>query len=135
MTQETEQLRQGPPTEDVPAGAPDPDPEPAAKPNRLNRRPASTAGVYMVLVADAAIDPETGKPKVKLKEAGYRELGWYRGHGHGHVRRQVVEDVQEKRIETELSLARGIWIRPVPAESWPNLEQPTGYQVERKLVV
>ena len=95
----------------------DPDPEPQGEAHRRTRRPAHTAGWYMVIAAPQKI-------------GGYTEVGWYKANDDEQAKRLAVSDAErghlpelKRSIETD-----GAWLRAVPARSWPKIDK-TGYDV------
>lgn len=107
-----EPLEADPP--DIDAGPP-PEPEPEGKPLRHTRRPTNTAGWYMVLAAPTA-------------RGGYEEVGWYKASGDDQAKRHAVDDAKRGHLpELKQALATtGIYLRGVPARSWPKTER-SGY--------
>lgn len=99
--------------------------EPQAKANRLGRRPSSTKKVYMGLAQ--LVGDET--------HVGFIEVGWYRGHGHDHVKRQIAEDARNGHLEDvqDAIEGKGAVLRAVPAESWPKTEATKYERPEPKL--
>jgi hypothetical protein len=106
-------------------------PEPPQEPQTEEHEARDTRGVYMVLWAPVPNDPDD-QPR-------YRELGYYRGgterrkteSGNGDVakRRAFADKSNEHVREARAAGETGpIYVRAVPARSWPLEVEASGNQ-------
>lgn len=99
------------------AGA-DEESKPEGEPHRRTRRPGPghTAGWYMVIASTAG------------EKVGFEEVGWYKASDDDQAKRHCVDDAKRGHLPPikEALEGDGIWLRGVPARSWPATKR-TGY--------